>query len=49
MKLFLANIFSIICVGLATYLIVNDLGHWGWFIFLALINLHSYSNKGENK
>ena len=44
----LALIPSTICISLAGYLAVNDIGGWGWFLFAGLtLGGFSYTTRGE--
>jgi len=41
MKLLLANIISIICIGGALAMALNGVSYWGWFLFVGLICSHT--------
>lgn len=44
----LALIPSTICLSLAGYLAVNNVGGWGWFLFVGLmLGGFSFTTKGE--
>lgn len=47
MKYLLANILPIVCVSLATFLIIQDKDGWGWMIFLAIMTSHTFGGKSK--
>lgn len=49
MKLLLANMFSILCVSGAFYLMTQSKDGWGWLLFISLFGLHSYSGKSKDE
>lgn len=45
MQLLLANSLSIVCVICAGYILVTGHDGWGWFLFIALLGLHTLKPK----
>jgi len=47
MKLLLANLFSILCISGAFYLMLQGKDGWGWLMLISLFGLHTYSSKSK--
>ena len=45
--IFFANLTSIACVIGAIYLASLGIGGWGWFLFVAVLCVQSFSSGGE--
>lgn len=45
MKILLANLFSILCVSGAFYLMLQGKEGWGWLLFISLFGLHGYTDR----
>jgi len=41
MKFLLANIVTLICIGIGGYMAVLGCSGWGWFLFVGLLCSHS--------
>lgn len=49
MNLFLANITAIIFAILAAYLAAQNVPGWGWFLFFAVVCIHTYKDEGDSE
>lgn len=47
MRMLSLNAVCIISIGIALTLILKDSPHWGWFIFIAIISLHTVSGGSD--
>jgi hypothetical protein len=43
-----SNLASLSCVVGAILLALNGITGWGWFLFIALITIHSYSSSNSS-
>jgi hypothetical protein len=45
--LFVANLVTLVCVGIAAWLVMHDKGGWGWFLFIGFICAHMLDSKKD--
>lgn len=48
MRLLAMNLFSILCVSGAFYLMLQSKEGWGWLIFASLLGLHVHSSSNKD-
>ncbi len=46
-ELFVANIITLVCIGIAAWLVMHDKGGWGWFLVIGALCAHVCETKKD--